>query len=264
MQTWRSFCSLPPVALLPLVVLAGCGQPSSCPEGHSPIVGECRQGLTWIDCGGEGPPRFACGEAGGCVWLTTSCVPEGYRATDCPETDPCCHRDADGSWPYPDHWRPPAPASAANMVEDIAAFGGAALTAMPDITVRIDPSLPEEEPSVLCDPGVDRELCALGAPTVIDLWNGFALWSSSNLPGAEHFWMEISVVRETSIGRAYLRVAPVDEVDGAPSCELARTRPSTTPITGTVLLRRFDLESPEDLHGRAELLIDGGRVTFTF
>src|SRR4051812_34211252 len=94
-------------ALLTLLALAGCAPDSSCRGGRTPILGECTQGLTWVECPGDGPPRFACGQAGGCVWFTTSCVPEGYRATDCPATDPCCHRDAAGSWPYPDHWRPP-------------------------------------------------------------------------------------------------------------------------------------------------------------
>src|SRR3989304_1833811 len=103
------------VGLTSLVVLLGC---TGIPEGdggasadagtasdasasvtcESPLQ-DCTFGLFFASCGTTAAPVLACSEsAGRCKWFTGGC-PAGYRASDCPVDNVCCHTKADGLWP---------------------------------------------------------------------------------------------------------------------------------------------------------------------
>src|SRR5690606_37529026 len=73
-------------------------------EGARPDIESCERGAAWADCGGLGPPRFACIPDGiGCFWFVGGCVAEGYRASRCDAEDVCSIDD----YPYGSSWREP-------------------------------------------------------------------------------------------------------------------------------------------------------------
>jgi len=70
-----------------------------CPGDVPPALAACTRGRAFADCGGTGPPRLACrvGMAGGeCMWFVTSCVADGFIASECASDAVCCVND----WPY--------------------------------------------------------------------------------------------------------------------------------------------------------------------
>jgi hypothetical protein len=79
-------------------------QPFECPTPARRALDDCFVGYFFADCGGEGPPRLACRERGGCYWFSGSCLALGFVASECPAEDVCCYSDPDGNypWPYPD------------------------------------------------------------------------------------------------------------------------------------------------------------------
>lgn len=58
-------------------------------------LSRCDATSTTADCGGSGPPVFACRSATGCMWFTHGCLAIGYDPSLCPVDDICCH-PADG------------------------------------------------------------------------------------------------------------------------------------------------------------------------
>ncbi len=61
--------------------------PTYCP-GYPPQLAYCTEGTFYLECGGDGPPLFACGFDGiagtGCAWFPGGCVARGWRASTCP------------------------------------------------------------------------------------------------------------------------------------------------------------------------------------
>lgn len=72
------------------LVLAGCVNP---PPDHfcaKQPLSECFNGRAFSDCGGPGPPIFACSEDLGCRWFSGGCAARDFVASPCAADNICC------------------------------------------------------------------------------------------------------------------------------------------------------------------------------
>jgi len=244
-----------------LALVAGCGG-DPC-GGPRPSLASCEVGLFRADCGGSGPATFACDPVSGqqCRWFATACVAREFLASDCGYGDPCCHGSPGHSWPFESGW---TASDSAGAVEDIAACGSEPVTdhRPAPIDVTVDPAVSPTVPSrVVCDSAVRREFCAAPSLDAFASGDGALTLRAEGAPlNAEAVLLEIIHVDETGLGaRVFTRTTT--EV-GMPYCEAART--PHLRFTGSVTLDTGDLSDPSRVHGRADLLLDGAPVVFSF
>jgi hypothetical protein len=71
---------------------------TSCAPDGVPMS-ECKFGLYWADCGGNGEPVLGCDRSSGdCRWFATGVAAQNHAVSDCPVSDVCCH----DNWPFED------------------------------------------------------------------------------------------------------------------------------------------------------------------
>jgi hypothetical protein len=253
-----------------LVLAAGCSLVAGCgsdPCGASrPNLVDCEHGLFRADCGGTGPPTFACSEEGnGCRWFATQCVAAAYRATDCPPGNLCCHDRAGAPWLYTDDWSSLSGIYIAEMVEDAAAVGDAPVTNSAPITIEvaIDPAVPATSPSIVqCEVPAHRQFCMTrGFVPMASGAGGVALILNGGSISPEIVTIEIVPLEGGMLGaRTFSRVSP--DSGYAQSC--ARAQSTHLDIRGTMTLSSNDLSVPASLRGRADLTLNGGAITVQF
>jgi len=167
-----------------------------------------------------------------------------------------------GSWPYADDWT----ANPSDIDEDIAACGYDVLTAHrpAPINVVLDPAVPATTPSyVSCEPAATRHFCASTGFVPMATADGGVLLRLNGLDtlDPEVVWIEVVQVDGDTLGaRVFARVLP-DLAVGA-ACESALTE--RLRFTGTLTLSSADFSDPSALHGRADLVLNGGAATVLF
>jgi hypothetical protein len=167
-----------------------------------------------------------------------------------------------GTWPYADDWS--AASDLASIDEDIAAAGYDVVTddSPAPIGVTVDPSIAPTTPSrVSCESGDSRELCASTGFVPMATGGGVTLRMVGTAAiQPEIVMLEIVRVDVSTLGaRVFTRVS--SELGDA-TCERAQT--PRLRATGSLVLSSADLSSPELLHGRADLNLDGADVTVSF
>lgn len=110
------------VAATTRVACADAGIDCDALYGCTPMpLSACEATRTTADCGGEGPPTFACepGHAGaGCRWYVRGCLADGAIASPCPSDDLCCVGQNAGA--------PPDTATFAPFASDVGGSFGSA------------------------------------------------------------------------------------------------------------------------------------------
>lgn len=237
--------------------------------GARPAVTACSGGLYDLDCGGTGSPRVACAEASGrCYWLATGCVPEGFVASDCPPTSLCCHASAVGHWAFADDWRPtPMVALTAQTAEDLVMLDGAvvSLSAPATITVAVDPTIgAPNSSSVTCAAGIALELCNATRVTTGTVRGSLVVFVNPDRVWRQHTSIEVIPTTTGAIARAFVVVEQDAEMTDPdhPRCEAAATPRPAPHITGTVTINSLSLAA--EIHGHAELSVDGAAATLVF
>ncbi|MCB9619424.1 MAG: hypothetical protein H6724_08230 [Sandaracinus sp.] len=174
------------LGILVCVALSGCGESSADPCGEV-TEASCEFRAFDADCGGEGAPTVGCSNVG-CLRFATACMPEEYRAVDCPDTNLCCQVET-GPWPWTDVGtsNPGHLAHDLRTLESIAAAGD-----VWPLSVVVDPSLSVDATSVTCS-DTSRPGCA----------------------GPDHEWTASTSEYATyRVGRAELGEALLVEVEG--------------------------------------------------
>jgi hypothetical protein len=268
----RRFSRWPWVGSLGLAALAGCA-PADPLEvacgGAQPALEDCGSlGVYSADCGGEGSSVFACTpELGTCRWFAGGCVAEGYVASDCPSSDPCCHATADGPWPFADGMTE-ALGAPHEMAEEIAVIGGTPIddSGPFNLTVTVDPTFSyPERPVVTCEGEMVRstfgQLCQGYLLVIVAqrTHESVALELSPSLYGAT-IALELWPSDAGAVGRAFVayqndfRTTPVARCnEGIAGLGLAPN--GTLTVTG--------LEEMT-LHGEVVIPFDDGSITVAF
>lgn len=150
-------------------------------------IRDCRLGLFFGTCDdGPATPTLACNEVtGACRWFSSSACPEGWRRSDCPAEEACCHATPTGRWPFSDE----VPRSDMAIVEmglDLAAMGLVGIDAErpTPVAVTVDASFTAPpQVTATCSPGATLLLCesrlftmawvrAMGLSRVVELVTG--------------------------------------------------------------------------------------------
>lgn len=237
-----------------------CG--ASAPES----ILDCQRAQFWADCGGSGGPTLACMN-GDCVWFSTGCVAPPYVATDCSASDVCCDASADGPWPYVDGREAFIANGIQGVIEDLAAIGGRVITRdAVDLAVSVDPSFQATPSRVECDTALQRDFCASTGFAAGSGNEGILTISMGPERGGgriDAVYLDIVQTRSGTLGARVVNEVQDDNVYPHPrDCRLAVTVPMT--VSGAVVISTLDWSSPEAVHGRADLVVDGhdARVFF--
>lgn len=236
--------------------------------GAAPTLDDCEfADLFWADCGGTGDPSFACWSAG-CRWFATGCVPRGYLRTDCPPSDACCHATATGPWLYSDGAESYEPTSVGLIREDVAAIGSAIVTRTSglSLTVTVEPDVQVLTPSqVWCD--VDLAAHDFCTATGFSLRRGAHGMLALRVVDGSRFDVEALYIELVQLddGSWHARTFVRQEQEMPASrrdCRLTTSRPLE--VTGNVVVTTLDFSQPEQVHGRADLSVEGvpARVYF--
>ena len=223
---------------------------------------DCLHGLFFGVCGDGDVPLLACNRSNGrCRWFRGGC-PVGWRASDCPIDQVCCHETPDGLWPF-DPSTSFSPGPRLMITLDIAAMGWTVIdeSAPAEIAVTVDPSIgPPTSDWADCTPDAPLQICRdrliieRGARST-DL--SLVLRFASQARHAEAVLLEIVPAGGSLQARMFVR----DEDDAAPPSLPSRCRPFHMESTsGTLRLNTVDLSMPELVHGALEVDLDGGHT----
>jgi hypothetical protein len=152
------------------------------------------------------------------------------------------------------------------MVEDIAAAGYEVVTAHQPapIEVMIDPSVAATSPSrVICAGVPTHDFCNVTDFAPRDTGDGGVTIRLEPITlNPEVVMLEIVHVDGTTLGaRVFTR--RTSELAG-PWCESATTMHPNLRFAGTLTLSSADLMNPGDLHGEADLMLEGEPITILF
>ena len=241
--------------------------------GLQPPLDECRLGLFFADCGGEGPPVLACRFNNDCRWFLHRCVAEEYEPSSCVPDNPCCIRNSQrgsrGTWPFPAESFMSDAGFAAALSEDLQGWGRAGWDVMShmQLPVDIEPEWKPQIPRVFCTgiPG-DQGPCSLGFVDFAKA-NPRSLALTFRSVRAFPTWALTLEVIDDRDGQLRARVCripvPRNEVDG----ECGANAEPECAVSGTVTLHGFPLydvlyASP---NGRIRAdFADGGHVEAEF
>ncbi len=242
--------------------------PEPCAGGVRPALAECTYGLTFAECGGDQPARFACDEFDGrCRWFVGGCVAEGFRESDCENDELCCMPTESGTWPFTESWAPSDMLAVWRTIEDTGAYGGAPILrdAPTSISVSIDTSLGAPAvPGVECAGEIPYEICRESPLAATHVGDALVVYIQPM--GVISLGLTLEIVRDsggTLIARTFPRYV-TDGAFGAPACERAHTPDPVPIVEGTLALSTSDITAPGTVHGEAHLTIDSVAAVVRF
>lgn len=256
-----------------LVALAGCAADPAAEAcgGSQPALEDCGAiGVYSADCGGDGTPTFACDPTlGTCRWFSGACVAQGYVASDCPASDPCCHPSGEGTWAFADGMTEDPATTLRELWIDIAVIADTPIdpSGSLNLDVAVDPTFtPPAYPTVTCEgEAASRTFAQLcqGYLLPMQVYRGqdtVALELTPNLYGATILFELIDDAGDGPTGRVYVgyqndfRFMPVAQCGAAfPDLGFA---PS-----GSLVVNGLGLSA---MHGRITIPFDDGSITVAF
>lgn len=238
------------VLLAPLA-LHGCA-----PDERAPLS-ECEHGLYWAECGGEAEPVLGCDrESGDCRWFSGGETAHGYAVSDCPVSEPCCHR----GWPFTDF--EPSGATLLQVVDVmsllehrfVARVGEHDLPVEFGFTEETIPGLVRCAPAPGCMGGGFVARARVGASIVLTMERFRSRW---------HLEIVTAATREQWSARLY-RIDHGSRVGALyPVCNDYSIGREWA-LTGVLRLNTDDLSDLEALHGRLEGVGEHGEISMEF
>ena len=233
-----------------------------------PDLDSCERGLNWVDCDGtEAEPRFGCNESS-CAWFAGGCVPEGYRASECPADDLCCEDDGGRTTPFRrlegnDDWL---------LTDYFTGWGSGVWSAEREAELRsVDvvlgsPEVVEGGESVCTGTSdsvfADICRCEVVPPGIRTLGeDGFSIFLMPPCAAIVFAYLHVKVTRESD-GTATAWVCHEGTTDIASSMPCAGAREPVCAESGTLTIERWPETEAElgDMPIELDVLLDDGRT----